>query len=225
MDMVANNLANMNTTAYKGDKLMFVQHLIKSRGSESFIPDKLAFTRDVAEYRNFADGPIRSTGNSLDVAIKGEGYLVVETDNGDRYTRAGQLQLSPDGQLVTDDGHPVLSDAGAPFFFGPTDTDIEIARDGTLSTNNGVLGKIRLVRFDKAQELTPEGGQLWNTDQTPINVENPEIIQGSLEDSNVQPILELTRMIDVHRAYDQVRTFIDQEDQRQRKLLEATKEA
>ncbi len=223
MDIIANNLANMNTTAYKGEKLMFVEHLVKSRGADGLSPVKLAFTRDVAEFIDFSDGPIEMTSNPLDIAIKGDGYLVVETEQGDRYTRNGRLSLDPQGQLVSQHGYPVLSDAGAPFFFGPGDEKIEISNDGTISTNNGELGKIRLVRFENQQELTRDAGGLVSSEAPPLDVEQAEIIQGAVEKSNVQPIIELTRMIDVHRSYDNVRRFIDGEGRRTEKLMEATR--
>ena len=222
--MARSNPAKGSIAWNPGQTTITYTHNPRSRGSDSFIPTKLNFTRDVAAYRNLREGPIQSTGNKLDIAIKGEGYLVVETPNGDRYTRAGRMQANPDGQLVTQHGHPVLSDAGAPFFFGPEDEVIDIGKDGTVSTNNGVLGKLRLVRFDNEQNLTPEAGGLLSTDQLPQDVEDPHVVQGAIEGSNVEPILELTRMIDVHRAYDSVRRFIDGEDQRQRKLLEATRQ-
>ena len=153
MSVVANNLANLNTTAYKSEKMMFVEHLVKSRGGHSFIPTKLAFVRDVAQVRDVAPGPINPTGNPLDVALQKEGYFVVDTPDGERYTRNGRFQLDEQGQLVTQHGFPVQSAAGAPFFFGPEDLKIEIAGDGTVSTNNGDLGKLRVVRFADEQRL------------------------------------------------------------------------
>ncbi len=219
--VIANNLANMNTTAYKGEKMVFVEHLVESRSSDSFIPTKLAFVRDVAQIRNLAEGPIQSTNNPLDMAIKGEGYFVIQTPEGDRFSRNGRFQLDEESQLVTQHGYPVHSSSGTPFFFSPEDTEISIARDGTVYTNNGELGKIKLVKFESEQHLQKRVGGLLVTDQTPEDVENPVILQGALENSNVNPILELTNMITVHRAYDSVRNFIDKEDERTRKMIQA----
>jgi flagellar basal-body rod protein FlgF len=123
--------------------------------------------------------------------------------------------------MVTQHGHPVLSSAGAPFFFGPEDEEIQVARDGTISTNNGELGKIQVVSFESGQNLQKGAGGLLNTEQPPTEVEQVNIVQGALEGSNVQPIIELTKMIATHRAYDSVRNFITKEDERQGKMIQA----
>jgi len=221
MDVIAHNIANMNSTAYKGEKMMFVEHLMKSRDDLSFIPRKLSFTRDVAQYRNLSEGPIKSTGNSLDVAIRGEGYFVVQRQDGtEAYTRNGSFTMDASGQLVTQSGDPVMTSGDAPIFFSPQDTNISIASDGTVSTNNGQIGKLRVVRFDDQQNLRAEQGSLLTTDQAPQDVERPHVIQGSLEGSNIQPVLEMARMIDVQRSYDSIRNFIETEDSRQKKMID-----
>ncbi len=220
MSVVANNLANMNTTAYKSEKMMFVEHLVKSKGGNSFIPQQLTYARDVAQYQDLAEGPIKNTGNALDAAIHGDGFFVVETPEGQRYTRNGHFSLSNDGKLVTLNNQAILSDAGTPFFFGPDDKDIHISSDGLISTKNGEIGKIRIVKFDTPQNLQKRAGGLYFTEEQPVDVTNPTILQKSLESSNVNPMSEITKMINVQRAYDSVRTFIDKEDQRQRKMMQ-----
>ena len=220
MSVVANNLANMNTPAFKGENLMFVEHVVKSKGNESFIPSKLSYARDVAQFTDVSEGPVLSTGNDLDVAIKGDGYFVIESEDQEFYSRNGRFQLNGEGQLVNQQGFSVLSDAGAPFIFGPTDTKISIAKDGTISTNNGDLGRIRIVTFEDQQRLTREGAGLYSSEQEPEDAETPALIQGALEGSNVEPILELTRMIETHRAFDSTRKLIEREDSRQKKMIE-----
>jgi flagellar basal-body rod protein FlgF len=221
MDTVAHNIANMNTSAFKGEKMMFVEHLVKSRDDQSVLPKKLSFTRDVAQYRDLSEGPIKTTGNTLDVAIRGDGYFVVETPDGTpNYTRNGGFTMDSQGQLVTQSGNPVLSRGGAPIFLSPTDHNITISADGTLSTNNGQLGQLRVVRFDDPQKMQAEQAGLFSTDQAPQDVVRPSVLQGALEGSNIQPVIELSRMIEVHRAYDSVKTFIDSEDGRQKKMID-----
>lgn len=220
MDVIANNIANINTTAYKGESMMFVEHLVKSKGSQSFVPQKLAYARDVAQYQNLEEGPIKQTGNPLDIALHGEGYFVVDTPDGERYTRNGRLNLANDGQLVNQNQQPILSEAGTPFFFTPDDKNISIGGDGTVSTNNGVVGKIKVVKFEDPQNLQKRAGGVLFTDDQPIDVPNASILQRALESSNVNPISEITKMISVQRAYDSVRTFIDKEDARQRKMVQ-----
>lgn len=219
MDVVANNIANMNTTGFKSEKMMFIQHLVRSRGGERIMGERLAFVRDIATMRDTSEGPLEKTGNPLDVAVRGDGYFVVSTDGGDRYTRNGHFRLDDGGQLVTQAGDPVLSQGGQPFFFSPEDTEIHIARDGTVSTENGELGRIRIVRFDQEQELRIVAGGLYNSEQAPLDVDKPELVQRMLEGSNVLAIIEMTRMIETSRAYDSAKKMIDREDERIKTMI------
>lgn len=219
LDIVANNIANMNTTGFKGEKMMFTQHLVKSGGGQRLLGPKLAFTRDIATMLDTSDGPMEKTGNSLDLGINGEGYFVIQTENGERYTRNGHFQLDDGGQLVNQNGDPLLSTANEPLFLSPEDTEIAISRDGTVSTNNGDLGRIRLVGFENPQNLKRGADGLFNTDERPKDIESPEINQGMLEGSNVKPIFEMARMITIHRSYDNIRNFIKREDERMRNMV------
>ncbi len=221
MDTVSNNLANMSTTGFRGERMMFVEHLVKTDGGESLINKRLAYTRDIATLTDTTSGPIETTGNPLDVAIQGEGYFVIQSPEGERYTRNGRFQLDNSGQLVNQLGQAVLAEGGAPVVFAPEDTEIVISRDGTISTNNGELGKLRIVKFENDQDLERTAGAQFITDDInpPQDVEDANLIQGTLEGSNIEPIIEMTNMINVHRAYDSVRSFIDREDERQKKMI------
>ena len=219
MDIVANNIANMNTNGFKGERVMFVEHLVKSHGGQTLLGGKLSFVRDIATLLDFSEGPVEETGNPLDLAITGKGFFVVQTEDGERYTRKGRFKLDDGGQLVNQNGEPLLSTGNSPFFLGPEDTEITISRDGTVATNNGDLGRIKLVDFENPQLLKRFADGLFSTAQTPRDVESPEIIQGMLEGSNVQPILEMAKMIEISRTYDSVRKFIDREDERMRSMI------
>ena len=219
MNVVANNIANMNTTGFKGERMMFVEHLVKSKGGEHILGDKISYTRDISTMRDLSPGALEHTGNPLDLAIEGEGYFVVETDVGNRYTRNGRFQLDEDGQLVNAAGHPVLSNGGAPFFFAPGDTKISISRDGTVSTQNGNVGRISVVEFENQHQLRPGAGGLYSTEAAPNPVEKVKMIQGMLEGSNVQPVVEMARMIDVHRKYEGAKGFIEKKDERMTKMI------
>ena len=220
MGIVANNIANMNTSAFKGEKMMFVEHLVKSRGGERLMRERLAFVRDIATVRDVTEGPLEETGNPLDVAVRGDGYMVVETDGGERYTRNGHMRLDETGQLVNKNGNPVLAVGDQPIFFGPEDTDITISRDGTISTNNGEIGRLKVVAFENPQTLRQTAGGLYRATEDPEEMEKPEVVQGMIEGSNVEPIIEMTRMIEVHRAYEGVKKLIEREDERQKKMLQ-----
>lgn len=221
MDVIANNLANMNTTGFQAERMMFVDHLVRSRGGERILGEKHAYVRDIATARNTAEGPMKRTENPLDVAIRGEGYFAVETEAGERYTRNGHFRLDPSGQLVTQNGDPVLSETRQPFFFAPEDTEIQISSDGTVSTNNGDLGRLRVVGFEDSEAMEPVSGGLYRSDAPPLDVQRPQVVQGTLEGSNVEPILELTQMIEVNRAYSRARRFIDSENERMKKMMRA----
>lgn len=219
MDVVANNIANMNTTGFKGEKMMFVEHLVRSKGGENYFGGKIHFSRDVATVRDLTEGPVTQTGNPFDLALGSEGYFVVQTPEGNRYTRNGRFQLDQNNQLVTQNGSPVLSQGGQPFTFGPLDRDISISRDGTVSTPTGALGKVGVVRFEKEYDLRQVGGSMFNTDQDPQPVNQPGVIQGALESSNIQPVIEMTRMIEIQRSYESLSRFIDREDDRLKNMI------
>ena len=219
MAVVANNLANMNTPAFKGQNMMFVEHVVKSQGVRASCPRNSPI-RETSLNIRICRGTSTPHGNKLDVAIKGDGYFVFESPDQELYSRNGRFQLDNDGQLVNQQGFPVLSDAGAPLIFGPTDTEITISRDGTVSTNNGDLGRIRIVTFEDEQRLKREAGGLFTSEQEPEDEEAPTLVQGALEGSNVEPILELTKMIETHRAFESTRKLIDREDSRQKQMIQ-----
>ena len=219
LNIIANNLANMNTTGFKAKKMMFIEHLTRSEGGGGIAGQPISFVRDIATMRDTAAGTLKATGNPLDMAIRGPGYFVVETEDGERYTRNGHFRLDEAGKLVTEGGHPVLSDSGQPFFFSPEDSAIKVAPDGTVSTENGELGRIRVVRFENDQELQDNGGGLLASEKPPADVEAPDVAQNMLENSNVQPIMEIARMIAVERAYSDVKRFIAREDERIRTMM------
>jgi flagellar basal-body rod protein FlgF len=219
MDIVANNIANMNTNGFKGEEMMFVEHLVKSRGGAGIKSTNLAYVRDIATMTDMRPGEMGKTGNPLDLAIRGEGFFVIQTEDGERYTRNGRFQLDDGGQIITQNGDPLLSSGGDPFFLGPEDTEITISRDGTVATNNGELGKIRVVNFDNPQELKRFADGIFASKTAPTDVETPQIDQGTLEGSNIQPILEMAKLIEISRKYDSTRKFIDREDERMRSMI------
>lgn len=221
--VIANNLANLDTHGFRRSDLMFVQHLAaKTDGLAVKSDPPPVFVRDLASRRDPAQGRLEPTGNPFDVALRGEGYLVVQSEVGERYTRNGRLRLDDGGQLVSEHGYPVLSADGRPIVLTQEDTSIAIARDGTISSESGDLGRLRVVRFADDNRLQAVSGALYAAeDQQPEDVASPTIVQGMLEASNVQPILELEAMIRVQRAYEQTSSLIDREDARIRKMIDA----
>jgi flagellar basal-body rod protein FlgF len=220
LDVIANNLANLNTNGFKGESVQFEQYLSSRGGADSFpLADRrFLFVQDRATITNFAQGPLAQTGGALDVAISGDGYLVVDTPAGERYTRNGALTRNTNGELVTSEGYRVRSTNGA-IQFDQNDTDIFIALDGSVSAQNGNQtadrGKIRLVRFDEPQRLAKEGLGLYSApgQQPQAATSATTLVQGSVEQSNVQPVLEMSRMIDVTRAYTTLANLMTSTDQ------------
>lgn len=209
MDVIANNIANVNTPAYKGEQMVFREFVKEPERDE-----RISLVQDVGLARDLSEGPAQPTGNPLDVAIHGEGYFVVDTPLGERFTRHGRFQLDAENRLVTNAGHPVQGEAGEITL--PIDGgQVSIAADGTISNENGVVGVLRIVNFEDEQALRKAANGLYTAeDQQPQDVAVPNISQGMIEGSNVQSILELTRMIQVSRAYQSAGRFLEKEDER-----------
>ncbi len=221
MDVIANNMANMNTAGYKAGSMLFEEHImpVAEMNEMSGQDKRLSFALDASIYRSFAEGGFKQSGNELDVAISGEGWLVVQTPDGERYTRNGQLKLNAEGQLVTPAGYPVLGDGG-PITFSENDSGVEIASDGTISTDQGIKDRLRVVQFENNAALKKEGEILFSTTQTPETVENARVLQGVFETSNVQPVSELTRMIETVRAYTSMAQTLSQSQELRRQAIQ-----
>ncbi|MCH7887719.1 MAG: flagellar basal-body rod protein FlgF [Proteobacteria bacterium] len=207
MDVIAHNIANVNTTAYKEERVLFETYMQEIDGQE------LAFVKDFAVAIDLSEGPITATGNALDVAIRGDAFFQVDTPDGIRFTRAGHFELDADGALVTSDGHLVLGDDGFPILTIPGDTEIRIDSKGTVTSETGEIGRLGLVFFEDPGTLVKQGAGLYATEATPLPATDAKVVQGSLEGSNVQPIVEMTRMISLLRAYQAAQTFADRQDE------------
>ncbi|HEY4123049.1 MAG TPA: flagellar hook-basal body complex protein, partial [Rhizomicrobium sp.] len=160
----------------------------------------VSFVVDKGTVRDKTEGRMEQTGAPFDLAVNGKGYFTVQTPAGDRYTRDGHFQLDADGNLVTSDGNKVMGEGGE-ISFSPDDGDIHISPDGTITGANGQLGKVRLVSFDDEAGMQTEGSNLYSTSETPKPAEGGAIRQGFLEASNVEPVVEISHMIEITRAY------------------------
>ena len=211
MDVVANNLANINTSGFKAENMLFQQYDMPVAADNDFAGSQtVAYTQDWATVHDMSNGPLAQTGNPLDIGLMGNGFLTVSTAAGTRYTRSGSLAIDQTGTLVDLSGNPVMSDSGE-VHFDPTDTDISIAKDGTISTSQGIKGKLAMVEFADPQQLTREGNNLW-AGGTPQPATNTQVVQGSIERSNVSGVTEMAEMIRVQRAYEQLANIMQQQD-------------
>ncbi len=214
MDAVANNMANMNTPAYKAERMMFSEYLVRPQKN---VP--LSFVQDKGMIRDLRDGPLTSTGNPLDLALTGDGYFMIDTENGERYTRSGRFQLDADGQITNQLGQRVLSAAGQPISVPPGTSNISIAPDGTVSAGTEVIGTIGIVRFDNPRAMKREANNLYAADGAPRPAEDTRVMQGMLEESNVNPIQEMTSMIEIQRAYTANQRVLQDEHERIRRAI------
>lgn len=229
LDIIANNIANVNTTGYKADKTLFEQYLNTPAHEDNFVGGdrRVAFVQDRGTYRDMTAGATELTKNPLDIAIDGTGFLAVQTPGGERYTRDGGLQINPQGQLVTAAGNQVLG-ANGPIVFQQTDHDISITPDGTITVVEGnnrvdsVRGKLRLVSFTDAQKMLKEGLNLYTAGDagTPTADTKSTVRQGYIEKSNVNAVAEMSQMMEVSRAYAAVANMMNQQAELQKTAIQ-----
>jgi flagellar basal-body rod protein FlgF len=205
LDTTANNIANVNTAGYQAEKLMFTDYLVDDGNRH-----KMAFTQDIASYRDTQGGRMQSTGNALDVALQGEGYFSVAAPQGTAYTRAGNFQLDNDGVLVTQEGFPVLDTSGQQIQFDDQDQDIRILQTGAIVVNGEERSSLGVVQFDKPQELERMSGTLLSSKSPPKPAdENVKVLHGMIENSNVQPVIELVKLTELSRSSGNTAKFIE----------------
>lgn len=212
LSVVANNVANVNTNGFRADRTVFNEILTNAQANKTLAPS--------LRYANVADvvidhqpGTIELTGRSLDVALQGDAFFVIETPKGERYTRAGSFVMDQDGVLRTLTGHRVLGEAGPPTQKGveltiPEDArEVSISPDGTLRADNQELGKLKLVRFADDRDLLKDG-LTWfapnpENNAQPLSVDpNTTVEQGYLENANVNPVSGINELIVVTRSFD-----------------------
>lgn len=220
LDVVANNMANANTPAYKSEQMMFREYLMDTRSTDKAIGGKLSYVQDVGLVRDTREGTLSKTDNPLDLALHDQGYFQIETEAGMRYTRNGHFRLDPNGMLVNTEGFAVMDRSNNPVIFAPNETEINVAPDGTVSTENGPVANLKVVRFANEQQLRNAGDSLFETTEQPETVQRPQIVQGMIEESNVQPVIEITKMTELLRQYQAAQNLMDKENDRQLKMIQ-----
>jgi len=211
MDTIANNIANMNTTGYRQQNLLFEEYLDKERGD--FYP--MSFVYDRGQYESTAAGSVSQTGNPLDVSLDGPGFLGVQDPGGKTaYSRAGNFQMDAGGRLLNAAGLPVLDQGGSPITIPQGSSEIKIDQNGALSNQNGQIAQLMIAEFANVQDLAPTGNNLYTTTAAPQPPTNTRVKQGTLEGSNVNPVLEMTRMVDTLRSFQAVQNVLQTENDR-----------
>ncbi len=220
LDVVANNVANINTTGFKAEQLLFEEYVMPVARDQTFpnLDQPLSYVQDWATIHDLSAGSVLQTGNDLDVALNGDGFFAVQTAGGERWTRAGAFQINNAGTLVDLSGNPVLG-AGGTIQFGPEETGITIAGDGTVSSSAGIRGQLRIVEFENPQALTREGANLF-AGGTPVAATNTSVMQGFVERSNVSGVAEMAEMIRVTNAYQSIASLAERQDDLRRSAIQ-----
>jgi len=215
MQVVANNIANVSTTGFRREGVVFAEYVKRLEGEPS-----LSMANASARNIDLTQAGLTQTGGAFDFAIQGDGFFMVETPNGPRLTRAGSFTPSDLGELVNADGHRLLDQGGAPIFVPPDAGVVGMAQDGTLSAGGKPLGRVGLWQPADPNDLRHEGGTLFAASGAVDPADGAQILQGFVEDSNVDPVSEIARMIEVQRAYEMGQTFLDNEDARVRGVIQ-----
>ena len=215
MQVVANNIANMATTGFRAEGVIFAEHVRALDGQADSLSMATASGRTISSRQ----GALDQTGSPFHIAIEGEGFFLVQTPQGEALTRAGNFLRAGAGELVTPDAHVLLEGGGAPVFVPPDAASVSLAQDGTLSADGQPLTQIGLWRPIDPTEMSRQSGTLFTVASGVEPSEGAVLIQGAVEKSNVDPIAQIARMIEVQRAYELGQSFFDGEDQRIRDFL------
>ncbi len=217
LDVTATNIANAATPGFKAQRTLFSDWL--QREPSGAVPrggQTVSFSTDRATYREREAGTLRHTGNPLDIALADpDAWLTVQTARGPRLTRAGHFQLSAAGGIVSESGDALLDTTGQPLQTTPSETGIVVAGDGTVSSATGRIGKIGVVKLTDPDKVTAEGGRLYAATGATAPLANGQLVQGALEDSNVQPIVEMNRMMNDLREFQFTSEIVQGENDRQ----------
>lgn len=210
MDVLTNNIVNADTTGYKSDTLTtsaFNDQILKRVNDPNVsivgtAVGKYSFGSHVDEMStDFTQGTLEDTGRSTDLALNGDGFFVVETPQGERYTRSGNFNVDSQGYLVNADGYYVLGQNGRIRTGG---TDFSVAADGTVSGANATPDRIRMVTLDDKTALRKQGNNLYYIygNATPTDAANCEVRQGAQEVSNVSAADSMVDMLTIYRKYE-----------------------
>jgi len=204
LDIVANNLANVDTAGFKFESLISNADEVTTP-TPGQAPTPVVFVTGPMVTRDYTQGPLTQTGSPLDVAIEGKGFFQVSTAAGTRFTRDGRFRMDTSGRIVTQDGDPVQGQGGE-IVLDPKKGPVAIAANGDVSQGGEAVGKLSVVTFDSLAALSKDGANLLRNDSnlSPQPATDAMLKQGMLEGSNVQPVSQITRLIEINRAYDAI---------------------
>jgi len=208
LDTIANNLANVSTAGFRASHNVFSSLLATTSDSSLSV-----LNQDANEYGllsgtqlDTSQGALVPTGNDLDLAMEGPGYFAVQTATGTVYTRGGNFRVSPQGQLVTAAGDPVMGDSGPISIVGEP---VSISTDGTISANDAIAGRLKLVEFPSTAALQSAGGTYYTAPAgAAVAATNSQVRQGTLENSNVNPVTSVVELITAQREVETMRRVL-----------------
>lgn len=216
MQSVANNIANLSTTGFRAEGVIFAEYVAQLEGANG---GGLSMANASGRLVQMRQGDLDPTGGRFDFAIEGEGFFLLQAPDGEYLTRAGSFMPSATGELVNPDGYLLLDGGGAPIFVPPDAQDISLAGDGTLSADGRPLALLGLWQPVDPGDLAHRDGVRFAVAGEMEPVLEATIMQGFLESSNVDPVSQIARMIEVQRAYEMGQGFLEREDERVRGFL------
>lgn len=221
MEVTASNLANAGTAGFKAERVLFSDWLSPQNGLDgTHGRGTIAYTQDRATYREQSQGSLSHTANPLDLAITGDGFFTVDTARGPRLSRAGRFAPQADGTIADSEGHALLDATGQKMRLGAADASITVTADGSIETENGRIGRIGVVQPADVMRMKAEGSTLMLSESATAPVAQPRIVQGAFEESNVQPVMEMTRMMAGLRSFQFASQFVEAESQRQQTMID-----
>ena len=223
VEVTAMNLANINTPGFQASRVKFSDWLSTQQTPAALNGERqIAYTQDRATWRDATPGTLTTTGNPFDLALRDGGYFTVATPNGPRLTRDGRFGPLPDGRIGDAAGNALLDVNGKPIQTSPTDTNIVITGDGAISSENGQLGRIGVIKPDDPMKLQAEGATLLKADTPTSQVAHPGVVQGAIEGSNVGAVMEITQMMTDERNFQFTTQFVQAEDDRIQQTIDKT---
>lgn len=214
LSSIANNIANANTNGYRRESVIFAEHV---KALEQGDPSLSIATLD-HRFIDVRQGAISQTNGPLDFAIEGEGFFLVETENGPRLTRSGAFSLNGEGEIVNSEGRRVLDESGGAIAVPAGTRSITAATDGTIAADGQPVGRLGVVAADPVY-LVREGANMLRAERGYTPVDNPKVSQFAIEGSNVSPVTEISNLIEVQRAYESGARFLGDEHERIRNTI------
>lgn len=222
---IANNMANADTIGFKREGAVFSEFVAAAgaTGETNSPRHSLSMGRLAAHASNFESGSMRSTGGTFDVAIEGEGFFLVDIEGQTQLTRAGHFLTDDTGRLINTNGYAVLNEAEGEIQIPLASGTISIASDGSISADGIEIGRLGVVTAER-NDLVRQGNNNWVAETGFEPMEAPRVLQGFLEDSNVEPVSEISRMIEVQRFYDAGQKILEMEDSRIKQVITTIKQ-